>query len=168
MDCWLTEAVFTPEQRRMLAEKGQALPDGSYPIRNRADLANAVAAFGRAKDKATVKAHIIRRARALGALDALPDAWGISEAAAEAVGAIEYLAEGSADLFDLLLVEQPDQPGSMPGAANGAVGLLQEAIALHQAHMDGTEPTSDASQQKLMDLIEAALAALIGSMPGAD
>lgn len=38
--------------------------------------------------------------------------------------------------------------------------LLREAIQLHQAHMDGTEPTSEASQQKLMRLLEDALTAV--------
>lgn len=38
--------------------------------------------------------------------------------------------------------------------------LLREAIQLHQAHMDGTEPTSEASQQKLMRLLEDALTAI--------
>lgn len=33
---------------------------------------------------------------------------------------------------------------------------LDAAIKLHKAHMDGTEPTSKASQQKMMDLMMAA------------
>ncbi len=37
---------------------------------------------------------------------------------------------------------------------------LQAAIDLHQAHMDGTEPTSEESQEKLMMHIKAALRAL--------
>lgn len=48
---------------------------------------------------------------------------------------------------------------------NDAVKLLGAAIKLHQAHMDGTEPTSVASQQKLLDLLKAALRAL-GGAPG--
>ncbi len=79
-DSITAEATFTTEQRRQLAKKGQALPDGSFPIRNVADLQNAIQAFGRGKDKGRVKAWIIRRARALGAVNLLPDEWGISEA----------------------------------------------------------------------------------------
>jgi len=41
-----------------------------------------------------------------------------------------------------------------------AISWLQKAIDLHQAHMDGTEPTSDASQMRLMDQMKKALAAL--------
>lgn len=62
-------------ERQNLADRGQAMPDGSYPIANVADLKNAIQAFGRAKDKDKVKRHIIRRARALGRTDLLPVDW---------------------------------------------------------------------------------------------
>ena len=67
--------LFTEDEREEAAEEHQALPDGSYPIKNREDLSNAVQAFGRAKDKARAKAHIKRRARALGCTDMLPEGW---------------------------------------------------------------------------------------------
>lgn len=70
----LLERDFSTKQRKKLADKGYAMPDGSYPIETRGDLANAVQAFGRSPDDAT-KAHIKKRARALGAADVLPDSW---------------------------------------------------------------------------------------------
>jgi hypothetical protein len=66
---------FTAEQRKKLSKSGAAMPDGSFPISTRADLANAIKAVGRAKDYAKAKAHIISRARALGATASLPDDW---------------------------------------------------------------------------------------------
>lgn len=63
--------TYTASQR----EKATTLPDGSFPIDNVVDLKRAISSFGRAKDKARVKAWIIRRARALGATDQLPEAW---------------------------------------------------------------------------------------------
>lgn len=71
----VTKREFTPQQRETSAEHGHAMPDGSYPIENKSDLLNAIQAFGRAKDKGAVKAHIKRRAKELGAEDALPMAW---------------------------------------------------------------------------------------------
>lgn len=61
--------------RERLAETGEALPDGSFPIRNRGDLRNAIQAFGRARqeDRRKVANHIRRRARALDAAEMLPD-----------------------------------------------------------------------------------------------
>lgn len=70
---------FSQEQRDHAAARGAALPDGSFPIENRSDLKNAVRAFGRAKDKAKAKAHIISRARALDATSLLPDDWKLSK-----------------------------------------------------------------------------------------
>jgi len=67
-------AVSTKE-RNKLAGQGKALPDGSFPIKTTDDLKNAIQAMGRAKNKAMAKAHIISRARALGAMKMLPDGW---------------------------------------------------------------------------------------------
>jgi hypothetical protein len=66
------------DTREKLAEKGEALPDGSYPIRNVDDLKNAIQAYGRSnkEDRAKVKKHIIKRARALNVRHLIPENWG--------------------------------------------------------------------------------------------
>ena len=61
--------------RERMAARGQAMPDGSFPIANRTDLRNAIQSVGRAKDYEAAKRHIIRRARALGLTSMLPDDW---------------------------------------------------------------------------------------------
>src|SRR6185503_21102574 len=38
---------YSPEQRDKMAKNGEALPDGSFPIHDCADLKNAISAFGR-------------------------------------------------------------------------------------------------------------------------
>jgi hypothetical protein len=70
-------AQFTEEERKKLAESGEALPDGSYPIRNEKDLKNAIKAYGRSnpKDRAKVRAHIRKRAKALGKANLVPENW---------------------------------------------------------------------------------------------
>jgi len=73
-----TGKSYTDAARKHLATEGKALPDGSYPIVNVADLKNAIQAIGRAKNVAAAKAHIIKRAKALDATDALPDDWDSS------------------------------------------------------------------------------------------
>ena len=67
--------TFSADQRERLAKEGKALPDGSFPIVNKQDLRNAIQAYGRASNKSRAKAHIMKRARALGATDLLPEAW---------------------------------------------------------------------------------------------
>ena len=77
-DLWAGADIFNKEfskdERDKLAKSGKAMPDGSYPIETVADLENAVQAYGRSPDEST-KAHIIKRAKALGATDKLPASW---------------------------------------------------------------------------------------------
>ena len=68
-------AELSSAARQDAAEQGHAMPDGSYPIRPRKELAKAVMAFGRASNKPAVKRHIKRRAKALNATHLLPDSW---------------------------------------------------------------------------------------------
>lgn len=69
--------AFSAKERKKLAARGQAMPDGSYPIVSEQDLKNAIQAFGRAPQgkKAAVRRHILKRARALGATNLIPDGW---------------------------------------------------------------------------------------------
>lgn len=74
-DTDIFKADFSEKERKKLAKKKEALPDGSFPIRNTSDLKNAIQAIGRAKDPAKAKAWIKKRAKALGKEDLLPDTW---------------------------------------------------------------------------------------------
>ena len=66
---------FSAAQRRKYAASGVALPDGSFPIRNRKDLMDALHDLGRTKHYAAAKRHIIKRARALGLAADLNPEW---------------------------------------------------------------------------------------------
>ena len=61
--------------RDMAASRGHAMAGGRFPVRNKADLANAIRAVGRAKpsDRNAVRRFIIKRAKALGA--SYPSSW---------------------------------------------------------------------------------------------
>lgn len=96
---------YSQEQRDKMAESGKALPDGSFPIANIADLKNAIHAFGRAGDKAKAKAHIIARAKALDASDQLPENWTASKAAEIAKAYVERSADAGAQDFKTLLAQ---------------------------------------------------------------
>jgi hypothetical protein len=72
----VAKRMFSADQRKEAAKAGTAMPDGSFPIENKADLENAIRAYGRAKDKEAVKAHIEARAKALGCEDCIPQEWG--------------------------------------------------------------------------------------------
>jgi hypothetical protein len=74
--------TMPPAKRDKLAKAGKALPDGSYPIENVADLKRAISAYGRAKNKSAARRHIAKRARALGKADLIPDRWVLATAEA--------------------------------------------------------------------------------------
>jgi len=84
---------FSGATRERMAESGTAMPDGSFPIASRQDLMNAIRSVGRAKDYGAARAHIIRRARALNAMDMLPEDW--RNKATKGVG------QWSGSIFDL-------------------------------------------------------------------
>lgn len=75
MEDGATMAELDTEERRKLADQGKALPDGSFPIRDRKDLQDAIQSYGRAKNKAEAKRWIKRRARELKAAKELPEDW---------------------------------------------------------------------------------------------
>jgi hypothetical protein len=68
----ITEKRISPDTRKEMVDKGYALPDGSFPIENVADLKKAIKAYGRAKDQSAAAKHIAKRAKALGKSDLIP------------------------------------------------------------------------------------------------
>jgi len=74
---------FNTKERERMASTGAAMPDGSFPIANAQDLASAIRLYGHAKNPDAAKAHIKRRATALGLTGSLPDNWKNSSKADE-------------------------------------------------------------------------------------
>ena len=68
---------YSDKEREAMAQSGEALPDGSFPIKTVQDLKNAIKAYGRASNKAKAKNHIIKRAKALGKTSLLPESWNV-------------------------------------------------------------------------------------------
>jgi hypothetical protein len=78
----IEKRAFAHAEREKDAKDGIAMPDGSYPIATAADVENAVRDYDRSGKRPEVKAHIIARAIAIGAKDALPGDWVAPEKAA--------------------------------------------------------------------------------------
>lgn len=74
---WEHRKNYSAGDRKKMAAKGHAMPDGSYPIADEEDLKNAIHLAGNGKDgKSAIQAHIKKRAKAIGKPDAIPDTWG--------------------------------------------------------------------------------------------
>ncbi|TDD37884.1 hypothetical protein E1287_07455 [Actinomadura sp. KC06] len=81
----LWEAKYDAGQLKAMLAKGQAMKNDegepSYPIADEQDLRNAIRAVGRGgADHDKLRAHITRRAKALGKIDLLPADWASAKA----------------------------------------------------------------------------------------
>jgi hypothetical protein len=86
---------FSDEERAKLAKKNEAMPGGAFPIRNGADLHNAIQSIGRAKDPEAAKAWIVKRARQLNMTDQLPDSWELAARVEALEAAVIAFAAGN-------------------------------------------------------------------------
>ena len=66
---------YSDTERASMAESGQAMENGGFPIKTVKDLKNAIQSIGRAKDRQAAIDHIIARAKALGKEDLIPDSF---------------------------------------------------------------------------------------------
>ena len=78
-------SAWDADARKKAAKSGVALPDGSFPIRDKRDWDKARRALGRAKNKDRVIRHIKKRGRALGIAKEKIDAVGAAAASAAPV-----------------------------------------------------------------------------------
>ena len=113
---FLTEA-YSDEERKELADKGFALSDGSFPIKDLKDLKNAIQAYGRAKDQARAAKFIVKRAKALGAEDLIPDTEDFQKSLGESVAVGSAIHDVSTELpakaIALPLEDDEDENGSI-------------------------------------------------------
>lgn len=99
---------FSHSERKDLAKKGEAMPNGKYPIRNSQDLKDAIKLSG-ASDmpKEKVKAWIKKRAKELGLEGELPEDWK-SEEVEKTMDCDDANAICKEDLDDKLKVPEGD------------------------------------------------------------
>jgi len=65
------DLILTPSKKK----ENEAMPDGSFSIKTEDDLRAAIEGYANTKKKVTAKRHIVARARAIDALDLLPEGW---------------------------------------------------------------------------------------------
>jgi hypothetical protein len=140
----LAAATISADQREEWRKKGYTLPDGSYPIPDTTYLKKAIQSYGRCppSKRAALKAHIIKRAKALGVdvgnLKAGSDIWPNVGASAVA------LANGDSE-------DDDNDPKDLALALDA---VIDQADSL----MDGLGDTSNLPPdvQQILALIDAA------------
>ena len=132
---------FSAKERKTDAKSGAAMPDGSFPIEDAGDLANAMRLAGHAKDPAAARRHIKARAKALGLESHLSGAYSkaVIEQAERAVAAA--LADGAAfaktitdfqDYLDGVLpaeIAKAHRAASSGSNAQGDINMTADEIA---------------------------------------
>lgn len=85
---------YKQSDRDDMAKSGEAMSDGSYPIKDKEDLANAIHAVGRGSaDHDAIRKHIMARAKALGLSDMIPDNWNADGSLNDAKGHVVDLEQ---------------------------------------------------------------------------
>lgn len=139
-------AGYDTAARKAMAAKGEALPDGSYPIANKTDLKNAVQAIGRADNPAAAKAHIAKRAKALGATDLLPAEWNVSKEDSEMPDTATVPVKKEDGTWDLSVVpeDQHEFMKEILEKADRTEAAEAEKVALEKAATDAKASEDDA------------------------
>jgi hypothetical protein len=150
---------FSTKEREDAAESGAAMPDGSFPIKTKADLENAVQAYGRSKDKEAAKKHIIARAKALDAVDMLPDGW-IDKAAhrEDLTKSNQKKSLGDADRFAAMHEHTSALIGKVGKAESFSASDMDRlhAIANHCAILLDQQYSIDRSLQSMSRILDLA------------
>jgi len=134
--------AFATAERAKDARSGVAMADGAYPIKSPADVENAVRDYYRSGEKPEVMAHIIARAKAIGAESALPEDWmdesEKSVAAVSARNVPDALVKAATALADAAaklerLVEESTRLCKSLDDASPALADLEKRIAALEA-----------------------------------
>ncbi len=140
-------AYISQDIRERAAEKGQALPDGSFPIRNVKDLKNAVRAYGRAKasKRAAVRKHIIKRAKQLKRPDLIPDTFKSASIEAEELSAVKV--ELSSRVRAPELAAKAAELSARVKSLTAAADVVDEVVPAEPTKVDDADPKFTAKTQ---------------------
>lgn len=146
------KAKYSAEQRRAMAKSGGAMSDGSYPIDDKDDLEKAIHAVGRGKNNshADIRAHIAKRAKALGATDLLPDSWNVSKEAPKMTDTATVPVKKEDGTWDLTGVPE-EQRSSMEA-------FLKAQDEAHEAEVERIRKEADDQRSEVEKTAAAALA----------
>ena len=94
----ILRAKYKQGDRDDMAKSGEAMKDGSYPIKDAEDLKNAIHAVGRGgASHNAIRKHIMARAKALGLSGQIPDNWNADGSLSDANAADPDLEERADD-----------------------------------------------------------------------
>jgi hypothetical protein len=140
----ITKRDFDTKQRKKDAKNGTAMKDGSFPVADKEDLENAIRLAGKAKNPAAARAHIKRRAAALGLESMIPDTWkdGAKKAAATENQPMAATQAAESEALEKTVEPTPITPNKLVDVLNDAQASMDTAMNTPVAgtHVDVTLP----------------------------
>lgn len=143
------KAKYSAADRKAMAGH-EAMEDGSYPVKDEADLTAAIRAVGHGgADHDSIRRHVIARAKALGKSSEIPDNWNADGSLKSGVSKEAPVASVAKDLMDAAGDAMP-----LDGGMDGMDPTVPLACPEDEAPGDPTDPGSPA-----WEAIDAATAA---------
>jgi hypothetical protein len=142
----VVKRTFDPDERKRLADAGEAMPDGGFPIVHKTDLSEAVEKFNAGPASAEAAKHITSRAAVLGLESMLPSEGelALSKSGAEgAQDAVPELKEGH--------MPNPNPKGATPSDADQKIADLEKRLEAATA----MAALTDVEKAYMADLDEA-------------
>jgi hypothetical protein len=145
-DADVSEAKYSAEQLRQMLAKGQAIKNDqgepSYPIADEEDLRRAIRAVGRGGSSHNkIRAYIVRRAKALGKSDMIPDHWSTS-------GSLTSASETEPPPTDPAVEAEHKSPAP-PAQPMKEEALMTESTTVQGAPPSGGAQTTEVSESAL-------------------
>lgn len=128
------KADLSAAGRRKAAAAGAAMPDGSYPIKSKADLRKAIRAVGRGgAEHDAIRKHIITRAKALGLEAMVPENWQADGSLKKADVDEELVAKAEQVLRDVRALAPALAKADDGDGSDGAEGESEDIAGADQA-----------------------------------
>jgi len=144
----LTASGPSTKERKKLTARGEAMKDGSFPIRDVEDLRNAIQSVGRAKDYDAAKRWIMKRARELDAEDELPDDWTKDTSAS-----LEALTAARRPFDESKVVRHPKGTPVAGKAGGGRFAVKTNAAGRHEVVSPEGKKVAETTDEKDADKI---------------
>jgi hypothetical protein len=121
-----------------MAKSGQAMPHGGYPIKSEKDLRNAIQAVGRARNPSATRAHIRKRARAIGKSNLIPESWDSRSVVRERSSQMQRIVT-----VDGVQIELDDKDGQILERHLGSISDQLDAVTAQLASLRKQVSTKD-------------------------
>lgn len=140
----LNKNYFSNKEREKLADRGEAMPDGSFPTTSLQDFKDAIRSIGRAKNPSSVKKYLLRRAKEKGWEEYIPNDWDTDSKKEDTEKGVNYQESGERH-FDGISGSSSSSYSITKGKLEEekAISMDKQGEVLSKESLDGEEKNLD-------------------------